>query len=143
MSALPSVPSGYLTAVLANHWIYDSGDTEGPARLLSRLGGHFDLVLQSCRTGHRVPEAAMFSSALQHLGVTSQQVAAPSAACTRLSNPQQRLVNAYVFSGPVVGRRRGWREGSRKGGDEGHLGRKCEGRPEQTGRSRWTAGADI
>eukprot|EP00066_Takifugu_rubripes_P003809 XP_003966690.1 PREDICTED: bifunctional epoxide hydrolase 2 [Takifugu rubripes] len=65
--------SGYLTAVLANHWIYDSGDTEGPARLLSQLGGHFDLVLQSCRTGHRVPEASMFSSAVQHLGVTLQQ----------------------------------------------------------------------
>ncbi|CAG00866.1 unnamed protein product, partial [Tetraodon nigroviridis] len=64
---------GYLTAVLANHWVHDSGDTQGPARLLSHLGGHFDLVLQSCRTGHRVPEAAMFSAALQHLGVTSQQ----------------------------------------------------------------------
>lgn len=143
MSELPSVPSGYLTAVLANHWIYDSGDTEGPARLLSHLGGHFDLVLQSCRTGHRVPEAAMFSSALQQLGVTSQQVAAPSAACARLYNPQQRLVNASVFSGPVAGRRRGWREGSRRGGDEGHPGRKCEGRPEQTGRSGRTAGANI
>lgn len=96
MSELPSIPSGYLTAVLANHWIYDSGDTEGPARLLSHLGGHFDLVLQSCRTGHRVPEAAMFSSALQHLGVASRQVAAPSAASTGSYNTQQRLGNACV-----------------------------------------------
>ncbi|XP_071335788.1 bifunctional epoxide hydrolase 2 isoform X2 [Trachinotus anak] len=65
--------SGLLTAVLANHWLDDSAAGDGPAHLLSLLGGHFDLVLQSCRTGHRVPEPAMFSSALQHLRVTSQQ----------------------------------------------------------------------
>ncbi|XP_031143145.1 bifunctional epoxide hydrolase 2 [Sander lucioperca] len=65
--------SGLLTAVLANHWLDDSASGDNHARLLSLLGGHFDLVLQSCRSGHRVPEPAMFSSALQHLGVTSQQ----------------------------------------------------------------------
>ncbi|XP_047432202.1 bifunctional epoxide hydrolase 2 [Mugil cephalus] len=65
--------SGLLTAVLANHWVDDSADGDGPARLLCLLGGNFDLVLQSCRSGHRVPEAAMFSSALQRLGVTPQQ----------------------------------------------------------------------
>ncbi|XP_073318745.1 bifunctional epoxide hydrolase 2 [Pagrus major] len=65
--------SGLLTAVLANHWLDDSPAADGPARLLSLLGGHFDLVLQSCRSGHRVPEASMFSCALQQLGVTSQQ----------------------------------------------------------------------
>ncbi|XP_034721058.1 bifunctional epoxide hydrolase 2 [Etheostoma cragini] len=65
--------SGLLTAVLANHWLDDSAAGDDPARLLSLLGGHFDLVLQSCRSGHRVPEPAMFVSALQHLGVTSQQ----------------------------------------------------------------------
>ncbi|XP_041822555.1 bifunctional epoxide hydrolase 2 isoform X2 [Chelmon rostratus] len=64
---------GLLTAVLANHWLDDSAAGDGPARLLSLLGGHFDLVLQSCRSGHRVPEPSMFSCALQHLGVTSQQ----------------------------------------------------------------------
>ncbi|XP_074482979.1 bifunctional epoxide hydrolase 2-like isoform X2 [Sebastes fasciatus] len=65
--------SGLLTAVLANHWLDDGVAGDGPARLLSLLGGHFDLVLQSCRSGHMVPEPAMFSSALHHLGVTSQQ----------------------------------------------------------------------
>ncbi|XP_051798076.1 bifunctional epoxide hydrolase 2 isoform X2 [Acanthochromis polyacanthus] len=65
--------SGILTAVLANHWLDDSASGHAPAGLLSLLGGHFDLVLQSCRSGHRVPETAMFSSALHHLGVTSQQ----------------------------------------------------------------------
>ncbi|XP_028255549.1 bifunctional epoxide hydrolase 2 [Parambassis ranga] len=65
--------SGVLTAVLLNHWVDDSAAGDGAACLLSQLGGHFDLVLQSCRSGHRVPEAAMFSSALQLLGVTSQQ----------------------------------------------------------------------
>ncbi|XP_060888259.1 bifunctional epoxide hydrolase 2 [Labrus mixtus] len=65
--------SGLLTAVLANHWVDDTSAGDRPARLLSLLGGHFDLVLQSCRTGHRVPEPEMFSAALQQLGVTSQQ----------------------------------------------------------------------
>ncbi|XP_038560766.1 bifunctional epoxide hydrolase 2-like isoform X5 [Micropterus salmoides] len=64
---------GLLTAVLANHWLDDSAAGDGPARLLSLLGGHFDQVLQSCRSGHRVPESSAFSSALRHLGVTSQQ----------------------------------------------------------------------
>ncbi|KAK5847463.1 hypothetical protein PBY51_016587 [Eleginops maclovinus] len=64
---------GLQTAVLANHWLDDSAAGDGPARLLSLLGGRFDLVLQSCRSGHMVPEPTMFSCALQHLGVTSQQ----------------------------------------------------------------------
>lgn len=65
--------SGLLTAVLANHWLDDTATGDGPARLLSLLGANFNLVLQSCRAGHRVPEASMFSSALQHLGVTPQE----------------------------------------------------------------------
>uniref|UniRef100_A0A665W7D5 AB hydrolase-1 domain-containing protein n=1 Tax=Echeneis naucrates TaxID=173247 RepID=A0A665W7D5_ECHNA len=65
--------SGIRTAVLANHWLDDSAAGDHMGCLLSQLGGHFDLVLQSCRSGLRVPEAAMFSSALQQLGVTSQQ----------------------------------------------------------------------
>ncbi|KAM7365797.1 hypothetical protein PAMP_016702 [Pampus punctatissimus] len=65
--------NGLLTAVLANHWLDDCAAGDGPAHLLSLLGSHFDLVLQSCRSGHRVPEPTMFRSALQHLGVTSQQ----------------------------------------------------------------------
>ncbi|XP_030605103.1 bifunctional epoxide hydrolase 2 isoform X2 [Archocentrus centrarchus] len=65
--------SGLLTAVLANHWVDDSAAGDGPARLLSLLGGHFDLVLQSCHLGHRVPEPAVFSSALECLRVTPKQ----------------------------------------------------------------------
>uniref|UniRef100_A0A3Q0SPA7 Epoxide hydrolase 2, cytoplasmic n=1 Tax=Amphilophus citrinellus TaxID=61819 RepID=A0A3Q0SPA7_AMPCI len=65
--------SGLLTAVLANHWVDDSAAGDGPARLLSLLGSHFDLVLQSCHLGHRVPEPAMFSSALERLRVTPKQ----------------------------------------------------------------------
>uniref|UniRef100_A0A3Q4HXX3 Epoxide hydrolase 2, cytoplasmic n=1 Tax=Neolamprologus brichardi TaxID=32507 RepID=A0A3Q4HXX3_NEOBR len=65
--------SGLLTAVLANHWVDDRAAGDGTGRLLSLLGGHFDLVLQSCHLGHRVPEPAMFSSALQRLGVTPKQ----------------------------------------------------------------------
>ena len=60
--------------MLANHWLDDSAAGDGPAHLLSLLGGRFDLVLQSCRSGHMVPEPAMFRCALKHLGVTSQQV---------------------------------------------------------------------
>uniref|UniRef100_A0A672FE98 AB hydrolase-1 domain-containing protein n=1 Tax=Salarias fasciatus TaxID=181472 RepID=A0A672FE98_SALFA len=60
--------NGLLTAVLANHWMDDRAAADGSARLLSVLGAHFDLVLQSCRSGHRVPEPAGFSAALQRLG---------------------------------------------------------------------------
>ncbi|XP_041637730.1 bifunctional epoxide hydrolase 2 [Cheilinus undulatus] len=65
--------SGILTAVLANHWVDDASAGDHQACLLSLLGSHFDLVLQSCRVGHRVPEPEVFSAALQQLGVTSQQ----------------------------------------------------------------------
>uniref|UniRef100_A0A3B5LE49 AB hydrolase-1 domain-containing protein n=1 Tax=Xiphophorus couchianus TaxID=32473 RepID=A0A3B5LE49_9TELE len=64
---------GVLTAVLANHWLDDSASGDRPARLLCLLGSNFDLVLQSCRSGHRVPEVAMFNSALDQLGIPSQQ----------------------------------------------------------------------
>ncbi|XP_017290041.1 bifunctional epoxide hydrolase 2 [Kryptolebias marmoratus] len=64
---------GVLTAVLANQWLDDSASRDASARLLCLLGRHFDLVLQSCHSGHRVPEPALFSSALQQLGVSPQQ----------------------------------------------------------------------
>lgn len=61
--------------MLLDHWLDDGADGDDrAAQLLSLLGGHFDLVLQSCRSGHRVPEPAVFSSALQQLGVTPPQV---------------------------------------------------------------------
>ncbi|XP_007575341.1 bifunctional epoxide hydrolase 2 isoform X1 [Poecilia formosa] len=65
---------GVLTAVLANHWLDDSASGDDPARLLCLLGSNFNLVLQSCHSGHRVPEFAMFNSALDQLGIPSQQV---------------------------------------------------------------------
>ncbi|PWA15944.1 hypothetical protein CCH79_00020045 [Gambusia affinis] len=65
---------GVLTAVLANHWLDDSASGDHPARLLCLLGSNFNLLLQSCHAGHRVPEVAMFNSALDQLGVPSQQV---------------------------------------------------------------------
>lgn len=66
--------AGVLTAVLANHWLDDCADEDSSARLLCLLGGHFDLVLQSCHLGHRVPEPTMFSTGLQQLGVTPKNV---------------------------------------------------------------------
>lgn len=58
--------------MLANHWL---DDTESSSCHLCLLGGHFDLVLQSCHSqGHRVPEAAMFKSALEQLEVEPEQV---------------------------------------------------------------------
>uniref|UniRef100_A0A3P9HIK4 Epoxide hydrolase 2, cytoplasmic n=1 Tax=Oryzias latipes TaxID=8090 RepID=A0A3P9HIK4_ORYLA len=66
--------AGVLTAVLANHWLDDCADEDSSARLLCLLGGHFDLVLQSCHLGHRVPEATMFSTSLHQLGVTPKNV---------------------------------------------------------------------
>ncbi|XP_047211879.1 bifunctional epoxide hydrolase 2 [Girardinichthys multiradiatus] len=65
--------NGILTAVLANHWLDDSTSRDDPARLLCLLGSNFNLVLQSCHSGHRVPELAMFNSALDQLGISSKQ----------------------------------------------------------------------
>ncbi|XP_064783112.1 bifunctional epoxide hydrolase 2-like [Oncorhynchus masou masou] len=64
---------GLLTGVLANQWVDDSGCGDSSGRLLSLLGVHFDVVLQSCRTGLRVPEADLFISALKQLGVPPKQ----------------------------------------------------------------------
>uniref|UniRef100_A0A8K9WME5 Epoxide hydrolase 2, cytoplasmic n=1 Tax=Oncorhynchus mykiss TaxID=8022 RepID=A0A8K9WME5_ONCMY len=64
---------GLLTGVLANQWVDDSGSGDSSGRLLSLLGGHFDVVLQSCRTGLRVPETDLFTSALTQLGVPPKQ----------------------------------------------------------------------
>ncbi|KAM6945485.1 bifunctional epoxide hydrolase 2 [Aplochiton taeniatus] len=64
---------GILTGVLANQWVDDSGTGDGSACLMSLLANHFDVLLQSCRTGNRVPESDMFTSALQRLGVAPQQ----------------------------------------------------------------------
>ncbi|KAM6894096.1 bifunctional epoxide hydrolase 2 [Xenentodon cancila] len=65
--------NGVLTAVLVNHWLDDSVSAENPAWTLCQLGGHFDLVLQSCHSGHRVPDPAVLNCALQQLGVTANQ----------------------------------------------------------------------
>ncbi|KAM4711291.1 bifunctional epoxide hydrolase 2 [Anableps anableps] len=65
--------NGILTAVLANHWLDDSASGHDPARLLCLLGSNFNLVLQSCHLGHRVPEFGMFNSALDQLGISSSQ----------------------------------------------------------------------
>uniref|UniRef100_A0A3B5LTM0 AB hydrolase-1 domain-containing protein n=1 Tax=Xiphophorus couchianus TaxID=32473 RepID=A0A3B5LTM0_9TELE len=76
-----------LTAVLANHWLDDSASGDRPARLLCLLGSNFDLVLQSCRSGHRVPEVAMFNSALDQLGIPSQQVGGVPLRATQQLSP--------------------------------------------------------
>lgn len=65
---------GVATCVLANLWVDDTPQRHLTARILFVLEGHFDLVLSSCRTGTRVPESAMFSKALESLGLTPQQV---------------------------------------------------------------------
>lgn len=71
-----SLFSGFLTAVLANNWL---DDTESSSSYLCLLGGYFDLVLQSCRSqGYRVPEASIFKSALEQLGVEPEQVSCGS-----------------------------------------------------------------
>lgn len=113
MSKSGPAPSGLLTAVLANHWVDDGANRDGAAWLLALLGRHFDLVLQSCRTGHRVPEAAMLSCALQHLGVTSQQVGAPLK--LRLGDPVLSRLSAGFRPCGWMQMRRGWRQQAGRG----------------------------
>ncbi|KAI1894967.1 hypothetical protein AGOR_G00101090 [Albula goreensis] len=65
---------GVATCVLANSWVDDSEQRAGTARILSVLHTHFDLVLQSCHMGTRLPDSTFFDHALQKLGVSPNQV---------------------------------------------------------------------
>ncbi|KAJ8398067.1 hypothetical protein AAFF_G00431440 [Aldrovandia affinis] len=65
---------GVVTCVLAQSWVDDSEQRADTAQTLFILNTHFDLVLQSCRVGARLPDSALFNHALQRLGATPQQV---------------------------------------------------------------------
>ncbi|XP_063040272.1 bifunctional epoxide hydrolase 2 [Engraulis encrasicolus] len=65
---------GIMTGVLANLWVDDTPERHRTSQILSVLEAHFDLVLQSCFTGARVPETGMFDKAVEKLGLTRQQV---------------------------------------------------------------------
>uniref|UniRef100_A0A8C7CJ69 Epoxide hydrolase 2, cytoplasmic n=1 Tax=Oncorhynchus kisutch TaxID=8019 RepID=A0A8C7CJ69_ONCKI len=102
---------GLLTGVLANQWVDDSGCGDSSGRLLSLLGGHFDVVLQSCRTGLRVPEADLFISALKQLGVPPKQVhprththnlTCHHFSLVRSKNPDVKLHYVEMGAGPPV-----------------------------------------
>uniref|UniRef100_A0A3B5LGP5 AB hydrolase-1 domain-containing protein n=1 Tax=Xiphophorus couchianus TaxID=32473 RepID=A0A3B5LGP5_9TELE len=90
---VPSRPAGVFHKLEELHNLA-SGDR--PARLLCLLGSNFDLVLQSCRSGHRVPEVAMFNSALDQLGIPSQQVGGVPLRATQQLSPDAGMEAVLV-----------------------------------------------
>ncbi|XP_072546443.1 bifunctional epoxide hydrolase 2 [Salminus brasiliensis] len=60
---------GIRTCVLANMWLDDSPQRDSVAKILYVLESHFDLVVRSCQIGAKLPEPAMFHSALDKLHV--------------------------------------------------------------------------
>ncbi|XP_030641958.1 bifunctional epoxide hydrolase 2 [Chanos chanos] len=64
---------GITTCVLANIWVDDTDHRSSTAKIMSVLAQHFDLVLESCRVGSRVPEPEFFTAALEKLSVAPEQ----------------------------------------------------------------------
>ncbi|KAI4884603.1 hypothetical protein NFI96_034566 [Prochilodus magdalenae] len=64
---------GITTCVLANIWVDDTPQRDSIAKLLSVLESHFDLVVRSCQVGAKLPEAAVFHSALEKLNVKAPE----------------------------------------------------------------------
>lgn len=64
---------GIKTCVLSNMWIDDSPQRESIAKILNVLESRFDLVVRSCQIGAKLPETAVFQSALDQLHVKPQE----------------------------------------------------------------------
>uniref|UniRef100_A0A8B9H3V3 AB hydrolase-1 domain-containing protein n=1 Tax=Astyanax mexicanus TaxID=7994 RepID=A0A8B9H3V3_ASTMX len=61
------------TCVLANMWIDDSPQRDSIAKILHVLENRFDLVVRSSQIGAKLPEAAVFQSALDQLHVKPKE----------------------------------------------------------------------
>ncbi|XP_062862779.1 bifunctional epoxide hydrolase 2 [Trichomycterus rosablanca] len=60
---------GITTCVLANIWVDDTSHRDSTAKILSVLESHFDLVVQSCHVGAKLPEPAILLTALNKLNI--------------------------------------------------------------------------
>ncbi|KAM9465813.1 bifunctional epoxide hydrolase 2 [Clarias gariepinus] len=65
--------NGIKTGVVANIWVDDSPQRDTLAKILSTVKSCFDVVVCSCHTGSRLPEPAIFHTALDELTVKSNQ----------------------------------------------------------------------
>ncbi|KAF7704534.1 bifunctional epoxide hydrolase 2 [Silurus meridionalis] len=64
---------GIKTGVVANIWVDDSPQRDSVAKILSVLKSCFDVVVNSCHTGSRLPEPTIFHTALDKLNVKPHQ----------------------------------------------------------------------
>lgn len=62
-------PQGIKTGIVANIWVDDSPQRDSVAKMLSVLESCFDVVVQSCHIGSRLPEPEIFHTALAELNV--------------------------------------------------------------------------
>ncbi|XP_060790521.1 bifunctional epoxide hydrolase 2 isoform X2 [Neoarius graeffei] len=65
--------NGIKTGVVANIWVDDSSQRDNVAQILSVLESCFDVVVCSCYNGSRLPEPAIFHTALDKLNVKPDQ----------------------------------------------------------------------
>ncbi|XP_017332404.1 bifunctional epoxide hydrolase 2 [Ictalurus punctatus] len=61
--------NGIKTGIVANIWVDDSPQRDSVAKMLSVLESCFDVVVQSCHIGSRLPEPEIFHTALAELNV--------------------------------------------------------------------------
>ncbi|XP_074144486.1 bifunctional epoxide hydrolase 2-like isoform X2 [Sminthopsis crassicaudata] len=64
---------GYKTCILTNKWLDDSPHRYTIAQVTGTLGKHFDLMIESCRTGISKPDPEIYKFALEALKVTPHE----------------------------------------------------------------------
>ncbi|XP_031805127.1 LOW QUALITY PROTEIN: bifunctional epoxide hydrolase 2-like [Sarcophilus harrisii] len=65
---------GYKTCILTNKWLDDSPHRHTIAQVAGTLEKHFDLMIESCRTGMAKPDPEIYKFALETLKVTPHEV---------------------------------------------------------------------
>ncbi|KAJ8333326.1 hypothetical protein SKAU_G00422220 [Synaphobranchus kaupii] len=91
---------GVATCVLANSWVDDSEERDWMGLVLWVLQHHFDLVLQSCHVGARLPDPALLDHALQRLSATPQQVVLVGAAEESVAAGRERGMTVVLMEDP-------------------------------------------
>ncbi|XP_051832346.1 bifunctional epoxide hydrolase 2-like [Antechinus flavipes] len=64
---------GYKTCILTNKWLDDSPHRHTIAQVACTIGKHFDLMIESCRTGMAKPDPEIYKFALEALKVTPHE----------------------------------------------------------------------
>ena len=86
--------------MLGNSWVDDSEKRDWMGLVLLVLSLHFDLVVQSCRAGARLPDPALLRHALQELHATPEQASLLYFADTSMQSDLQLISPVVPNPGP-------------------------------------------